>query len=353
MAGTAKKRSNILMYTLLILAFGLAIIAFFGYEKYNWVFAPNVVEKPNNTFIQIPTNAKFGNVVTQLFEEGIIKDTISFKWLSNRMKFNQRKMRPGRYEIKSGWSNYELIRHLRSGTQATVKVILSTGRLPEDVAGKASTFIEADSTGIAELFFDKSFLTSKDLSYETVMSIFIPNTYEFYWNTSAQDFFNKMLKEHDKFWAKEDRLVKAEAINMKPAEVYTLASIIERETNNNKEKTRMAGVYMNRLRRGIPLQADPTCVFATRDFTTKRVTDKHTKFDSPYNTYMYAGLPPGPISMASISSIDAVLNAEDHDFIYFCAKGDGTGSHNFAKTLRGHSNNANIYARNLRKRGLR
>ena len=140
---------------------------------------------------------------------------------------------------------------------------------------------------------------------------------------------------------------------MTPAEIYTMASIVEKETNQNQEKKRMAGVYLNRIKQGILLQADPTCVFATRDFTTRRVTNYHTQFDSPYNTYMYPGLPPGPIAMASIASLDAVLNAENHAYIFFCAKGDGSGLHNFAKTLTGHNQNAATYKRNLRKRGKR
>lgn len=162
-----------------------------------------------------------------------------------------------------------------------------------------------------------------------------------------------MIKEHDKFWAKNNRKEKADAMERSPEEVYALASIVEKETNNISERPRMAGVYLNRLRIGMPLQADPTSVFATKDFTTKRVTDYHTTFDSPYNTYMYRGLPPGPIAMSSIASIDAVLNSEDHKYLYFCAVGDGSGSHNFAKTLTQHNQNAAIYRSNLKKRGRR
>ena len=162
----------------------------------------------------------------------------------------------------------------------------------------------------------------------------------------------RMIKEHKRFWNKNGRSKKARALKMKPEEVYTLASIVEKETLATKEKPRMAGVYLNRLEIGMRLQADPTCVFATRDFGTARVTNYHLKFDSPYNTYLYAGLPPGPISMASISSLDAVLDAEDHDYLYFCAKGDGSGLHAFAKTLSGHNQNAAKYRANLKKRGF-
>lgn len=348
-----KKRSKLFTYLLLFLALGIGIAAVIGYEKYHWVFSPNVPDELKENYINIPSNTSFSDLVDILHKDNLLKDTASFVWLSNRMNFRRNKVRSGKYKIKPGWSNYDLIKHLRSGQQVTVKLVLSTGRLPEDVAKKAATFIEADSSDIAALIFNESYLKEKGFDYETIMSAFIPNTYEFYWNTNAKKFFDKMISEHDKFWNKDDRKLKAEAINMSPKEIYTLASIIERETNQNKEKKRMAGVYLNRLRRNIPLQADPTCVFATRDFSTKRVTNKHTQFDSPYNTYMYAGLPPGPISMASISSIDAVLNAEEHEYIYFCAKGDGTGYHNFARTNREHEKNAAIYRKNLRKRGKR
>ena len=161
-----------------------------------------------------------------------------------------------------------------------------------------------------------------------------------------------MKKESNTFWSKSNREEKRKELNLTRAEVYTLASIIEKETNQNSEKPRMAGALVNRLNINMLLQADPTAVFATRDFETKRVWDKHTKFDSPYNTYMYAGLPPGPIAMASIASIDAVLNYEKHKYLYYCAKGDGSGLHNFALNLSGHNQNIRVYKNNLRKRGL-
>jgi UPF0755 protein len=222
-----------------------------------------------------------------------------------------------------------------------------------NVAAKAARFIEPDSLAIVTLLQDEAYLDSIGYSRETLQSIFIPNTYQFFWNTSPRGFVERMLKEHDRFWSKNRRRAKAERLGLTPEEVYTLASIIEKETLNNDEKKRMAGVYLNRLQRGMLLQADPTAVFATRDFDTPRVLYYHTEFDSPYNTYRYPGLPPGPIAMASIASIDGVLNAEDHDYIFFCARGDGSGYHNFAETMAGHSRNIRVYQENLRKRGLR
>ena len=329
----------------------LFILGLFIYFKF--VGAPAVPRGLEDYYVQIPTNSTFEEVMDILEKKGVLKDRKMFILLAERMKYKRGSMRAGRDELQPGWSLIEMIRHLRGGTQAPVDVILTNERLPENVAAKAARFIEPDSVDILGLFQDEAYLRSIGYTSETLMSLFIPNTYEFYWNTSPKAFVERMIKEHDAFWEKENRLKKAEALGMTPQEVYTLASIVEKETLVNNEKPRMAGVYLNRLRTGMRLQADPTAVFARRDFDTPRVTHYHTKFDSPYNTYLYTGLPPGPISMASISSIDAVLNAEKHDYIFFCAKGDGSGLHAFAKTLPAHNDNVAEYKRNLQKRGLR
>ena len=268
-----------------------------------------------------------------------------------KMAYKKDKMRAGRFEVQPGWSNRDLIQHLRTGEQAPVNVVLNNERLPEEVAGKVARFIEADSLALLYTFRDPAFLAEIGYQPETLMSIFIPNTYSMYWNTDAQGFVRKMVKEHDAFWAKNDRLEKAKAWGLNELQVYTLASIVERESNFNAERPTIAGVYLNRLKIGMRLQADPTCVFATRDFGTHRVTDYHTSFDSPYNTYIYKGLPPGPISMASISSLDAVLNAEKHDYLYFCARPDDSGTHTFAVTYAAHLVNAARFQEYVRKRG--
>ena len=304
-------------------------------------------------YVYIPTGASFDQVVDTLRTKGIVRDELIFRQLSEYMKYKREPMRSGRYLIRGGMNIIQLIRKLRGGEQVAVRVVLTNERLPEDVAGKVAEKLEADSASFMQLFTDRLYLDSLGYSPETLMSIFIPNTYEFYWDTPPQGFLQRMIREHDRFWEQNGRLEKAKALRMDPAEVYTLASIVEKETLANKEKPRMAGVYLNRIRQGIPLQADPTAVFARRDFETARVTDYHTKFDSPYNTYMYRGLPPGPIAMSSIESIDAVLNAEKHDYLYFCAIGDGSGLHAFAKTLAQHNQNAQRYRDNFRKRGLR
>lgn len=337
--------------TLLVLA--LALIGTGLYLYSTFIAGSAVPEGLESYMVKIPTNSSFEEVVALLEKKNFIQEEQAFRILADRMAYKRNPMRPGRYELQAGWSNIELIRHLRNGPQAPVDVVLHNERLISEVAGKAARFLEQDSLAFLHLMQDRAYLTEIGYTPETLMSLFIPNTYELYWNTTPEGFMERMIKEHDRFWGNKDRENKASQKEMTPEEVYTLASIVGRETLVGAEKPRMAGVYLNRLRIGMPLQADPTAVFARRDFSAARVTDYHTKYDSPYNTYLYAGLPPGPISMASISSIDAVLEAEDHDFLYFCAKGDGSGLHAFARDLPAHNRNAAIYRANLRKRGLR
>ncbi len=327
------------------------IVAWWTYHRY--VTGARIPADLKAYVIQIPTGSSFEEVSNLLQEKGFLKEPGLFEALAERMNYIKNPMRSGQYEVKPGWNTVQLVRHLRSGKQKPVKVVLNNERLTENVAAKLARFIEADSAEIWQLFQDKDYLQEIGYTEETLMSLFIPNTYEVFWNTSPKNFMDRMIKEHERFWRQKSRLTKAKALQLEPWEVYTLASIVEKETLKNKEKPKMAGVYLNRLEQDILLQADPTSVFARRDFNTRRVTHYHTKFDSPYNTYMYKGLPPGPIAMSSISSIDAVLDAEDHDYIYFCAKGDGSGLHNFAKTLSAHNQNAAIYRANIRKRGLR
>ncbi len=344
-------KKRIFWYAGLILLSVLLVAA--GFVYYRFMIRTAVPAGLETYRVTIPTNAAYEAVEAQLVEQGILEDTVVFRMLARRMNYVRNPMRAGRYAVKPGWSMIRLIRHLRGGPQEPVKVVLTNERLVEDVAGKVAHVLEPDSLDFLALFRNRAFLDQIGYRPETLMSLFIPNTYELYWNTGPEDFVERMQREHEKFWNRQDRTKKAAALEMTPAEVYTLASIVEKETLRGEEKKRMAGVYLNRLEKGMLLQADPTVVFATRDFSTGQVTYRHLEIDSPYNTYRYPGLPPGPISMASISSIDAVLNAETHDYLYFCARGDGSGLHAFAKTLRGHNQNKASYQRNLRRRGLR
>ena len=331
----------------------LVMGAIIGYPLYKTYFLPNVPSSLEKQEVLLSTGWNFDQVLQHLHQEGFVQDSATFRSAAKRMNYIKDNMRSGRFLIQPGWTNVDLIRHLRGGKQAPVDVVLTTERMIENVAAKAARFIEPDSVTLLTAFRKPENLEKFGFTEETLMAMFIPNTYEFFWNTTPEKFLERMHKEYQKFWETNDRMAKAEAQDLTPAEVYTLASIVEKETLQNAEKRRMAGVYLNRLEVNMKLQADPTSVFATKDFTTKQVTDYHTNFDSPYNTYRYAGLPPGPIAMASISSIDAVLNREDHKYYYFCAKGDGSGFHNFAKNLTAHNQNARIYRANLRKRGLR
>lgn len=345
-----KKR---LLYLLgLLLVIGVVGIAYL-YQRFI-VRASVPSGLPESAYVVlIPTGSNFEQVMDSLTAHGLVRDEPLFRQLSDRMNYRRDPMRAGRFRLQPGMRMHEMIRHLRGGKQEPVDLVLTNERLPENVAAKAARFIEPDSLALLTFFRESDYIAELGYTPETLMSLFIPNTYEFFWNTSPRGFVERMQQEHERFWASSNRRKKAEQLGMTPAEVYTLASIVEKETLRNDEKRRMAGVYLNRLQKNMLLQADPTSVFATRDFATKRVTNYHTEFDSPYNTYRYKGLPPGPIAMASIASIDAVLTAENHDYLFFCAKGDGSGYHNFARTLAQHNRNAQIYRQNLKARGLR
>ena len=346
-------QSNKSSSRLIILGLVLAALlggAYFAWQPIKGFWFPAVPSNLEDPYVCIPTGASFDDVVKILKQNDILKDEHNFRWLADQMKYRKDKMRAGRFKVEPGWTNRQLIQHLRTGEQAPVKVVLNNERLLEEVAGKVSRFIEADSLELLGTFRDKALLQEIGYSDQTLMTAFIPNTYEMYWNTDPKGFVLKMVKEHAKFWDKDNRRAKAQAQGLNEMQAYTLASIVERETNANIEKPTIAGVYLNRLRIGMKLQADPTSVFATRDFTTRRVTDYHTNFDSPYNTYMYKGLPPGPISMASIPSIDAVLNPETHKYLYFCAKPDESGTHAFAATFAAHKVNATRFQTYARQR---
>ncbi len=345
-----KKRLLIILGA--IVAVGLVAATYF-YKKYNQGGRVPIDLPEASQIIQIPTGSTFEEVLQILTQKGIVEDPVIFSQLADYLEYRENPMRPGRFKIEPGISLTKLVKGLQSGKQATINVVLTNERLLEDVAAKVARFIESDSLAIINMLHNDIEIAEVGYTRDNLMSLFIPNTYNFFWNTSPEGFLQRMVKEHDQFWKAKNRLTKAKKLGLSTKEVYTLASIVEKETLRNDEKRRMAGVYYNRLQQGMRLQADPTAVFATRDFDTPRVLNKHINFDSPFNTYKYKGLPPGPITMTSISSIDAVLNVENHDYVYFCAKGDGSGYHNFAKSLEQHNINAATYVANLKKRGLR
>jgi UPF0755 protein len=304
----------------------------------------------NEAFITIPTGSSFRDVTTELYSHGLIINRKNFELVARLKKYDQ-SVKPGRYRLTDDMNNLQLVRLLRSGIQTPVKVIFNNIRTPDQLAGRISRQIEADSTSLITLFNDSAYLDSLGVTRSSLFTVIIPNTYELYWNTSARAFISRMKRESEKFW-EGPRSLKLSQINMNRHEVITLASIVEKETNKTDEKARVAGVYINRLKNGWLLEADPTLVFAHGDFEIRRVLSSHKQIDSPYNTYKNKGLPPGPICLPSIASIDAVLNYEDHNYMFFCAREDFSGYHNFARTLEQHNLNAWKYQQALNRRNI-
>ena len=339
-----KKKKIIIICVIVVVLATLAIVILAGLRKYRTIKKPNVVTPNQAEFsLYIPTGANFEQVKDSLYAHGLISDHNSFEWWATQKDYPNH-VKPGRYVLKNGMSNQQLCNMLIGGNQSPVKVTFNNMRDIPMLAGRISQQIEADSIEIVAYLNNDTLLSELGFNPQTIPALFLPNTYEFYWNTDAAQFVEKMKNEYDKYW-NEERLAKAKEIALSPVQVSTLAAIVDKETNKTDEMARIAGVYLNRLRNGWLLQADPTLVFAVGDFELKRVLNVHKEVESPYNTYKYPGLPPGPICIPSLASINAVLNAEKHN--YFCAKEDFSGYHNFAKTLTEHNRNAERYQRAL------
>ncbi len=323
------------------------LLTTFGFYTYQLIQTPNILVEKEDRALLIPYGATFKDVQNKLYDEHYVQDLISFSFLAKLMGYDEN-VKAGRYILKSDMTNLQAIKLLRSGSQTPLNITFNNVRLKEDLAEKLCSNIAADKDKFLALLNDTAVINSYGFNPNTITAMFIPNTYEVYWTISEKELLDKMKTEYDKFW-NEERLAKAESINMTPSEVSTLASIVESESKKRDEQPRVAGVYINRLNRGMALQADPTLVFAAGDFTITRVLNEHKEIDSPYNTYKYAGLPPGPINIPSISAIDAVLNYESHKYLYFCAKEDFSGYHNFATNLTQHLNNARRYQQALNR----
>lgn len=315
---------------------------------YNYAFK-NVVKKNGEIFIT--TGENFKTVATDLLNEGYIKDTSDYIKMAEQ--FDAVNIKPGKFTLKEGLTYKDLFRIIVGGIQTPVKVTFNNIRDDKKLASVISKQIEADSVDIISAIRNDSLISSLGFEKESIMGLFIPNTYEFYWNTSAEQFLKKMKIEYDRFWKSSSREEKLKNSGLTKKEVATLASIIIEETKYNAEMPRIAGVYLNRIRIGMPLQADPTVKFALGDPTIRRVLLRHLEVVSPYNTYKNRGLPPGVITIPPIVAIDAVLNAEKHKYLYFCADSSLSGKHMFARTLREHSRNARKYAAELNRRGIR
>ncbi|MDG1716330.1 MAG: endolytic transglycosylase MltG [Saprospiraceae bacterium] len=331
----------------------VSMTAGMAYFAYTIIYSPNVPSSLEETSFNLPHGTDFKALTKLLSDKGIIEDVSSFKMVSKIMKFDTRRNISGRFEIVPGWSNRELISLLRANKQVTINVTINSVRLISDMADKVSQYIEPDSLTLLNYLTDEDNLLEWGYTTETILSLFIPNTYQFYWDTSPEKFVKRMQTEHDKFWNTKNRKENIAKHGLTPSEAYTLASIIQKETTNPKEMKTISGVYHNRLKQGIALQADPTVVFGVGDFTIRRVLNKHLEHPSPYNTYIHLGLPPGPIYMPTLSSLDAAIFPEDHKYIFFCAKPGYDNEHSFAKTLSQHNRNARIYHSWLNKEGIK
>jgi len=342
---------KILKIIAVLLLISLIVGGAAGYYLYQQIYVPNISEQKKEYELFIPTGAKFQQVVDSLSKNKILKKTSSFEWVAQQMNY-ENKIFPGRYIIKRGWNNRELVNLLRSGEQTPLNLTINNIRTKEQLVSLVGQKLEADSVKFAQFLNDSTALAAINFTPENVISVFVSDTYEFWWNTNEKQFFDRMLKEYNKFWT-EKRVAQAKERNLTPFEAITLAAIVEEETLKTDEMPRVAGVYLNRLRKEWPLQADPTVKFAVGDFTLRRILKKHLEIESPYNTYLNVGLPPGPIRIPMKKAIEAVLDSETHKYMFFCAKEDFSGYHNFAVTLREHNINARKYQRELNRRKIK
>jgi UPF0755 protein len=314
-----------------------------GYAAWQ-VFGPTV-SAPESKYFYIKTGTAYNDVRQSLIDQQIISNTFFFDLVSKQLKY-PRLVKAGRYPVKNGSSLFRLIRMLRSGNQLPVNLVINKLRLKEDLAQKIAAQFECDSASVMEVLTDPETLKKFNVNENTLMTMVIPNTYSMLWNASPKKIMDKLYNEKEKFWNTE-RQAKAKAINLTPVQVYSMASIVEEETNKEEDKGLIASVYLNRINSGMKLQADPTVKFAMKDFGLKRILYKHLSYDSPFNTYVYTGIPPGPICTPSVKTIDAVLNAPQTTYIYFVAKPDFNGYSNFASTYAQHQVYAKAYQQAL------
>ena len=331
----------------------VVVASLYGYMMYKNIFSPNTAFAENEVYVYIPTDSDYNQALEII--KPYIKDLEHFVSTAEKKSYVAN-VKSGRFLFKKGMNNNDLVNALRNNL--ALNLAFNNQERLEDLAGRIGSQIEADSTSLMQSFTDETFLKEQNMTRENVLSMFIPNSYEFFWNTSADKFRDRMAKEYRKFWTPE-RVAKAEAQNLTPLQVSALASIVHKETVKTDERPRVAGVYLNRLNRGIKLEADPTVIFAVKsnanDFTIeiKRVLYKDLETDSPFNTYKYEGLPPGPIAMPDVTALEAVLNPEKHNYIFFCASVTNFGYHEFAVTAAQHEANRRKYVAWISKQGIK
>lgn len=316
-----------------------------------YFFMDSFSKVEETTYVYIDDNDDIDSVCAKLSPIANAHALMAFQTMARHGGYAE-KIRTGRYAIVHGENTITIYRHLKNGHQEPVMLTIPESRTTDRLAGALGKKLMVDSTALAICLRDNDFCQRWGYDTATIACMFVPNTYEVYWNTTIEHLMDRMKKEHQRFWNNE-RQAKAQVIGLTPNEVCTMASIIDEETANNAEKPMIAGMYLNRLKIGMPLQADPTVKYALQDFALKRIYHDMLTYNSPYNTYKNIGLPPGPIKIASVAGIDAVLNRVDHDYLYMCAKEDFSGTHNFAKTYSEHLKNAAKYSKALNERGIK
>ena len=341
------KRGRLILLALLLV---LGVGGYIGWQVYKCVFGPGPRFEDGDRIVLIPTGSGLDQVIDSLKAQGLVADEQSFRLLADRKKYGA-KVKPGRYRVKSGISLNGLINMLRSGEQEPVRITFNNIRTLPEFAAKVAPYIEADSLELIRAIRDPGTIEKLGLRPETMISLFIPDTYELWWTDTPAELIDRMATEYRRFWNPE-RQARGKAIGLGQGEVSTLASIVQAETAKPDEAPIIAGVYLNRLRINMPLQADPTLKFALGIDSLNRVLDRDKLVDSPFNTYTRTGLPPGPINMPEPRYIDAVLNPAKHDYLYFCARETLDGYSNFAKTYEQHLVNARRYQRALNERGI-
>ncbi len=338
-------KRNILVGAIVVFSTLVSSFAFYGYQV---LFTPNfLTETDGDKPFIIEKGATFKDVQNSLYDNGYVTDLVSFSFLAKLMSYDEA-VKPGYYIIREDMSNIDAIRMLRAGLQVPVDITFSNIRLMSELPEKLSKNLMMSEQELEALLLNDSVAEAYGFTKQTFISMFIPNTYEVYWTITGKAFLDRMKDEYTRFWS-DQRKEKAEALGMTPIQISTLASIVQAETIKKEESATIAGLYLNRLKQGMPLQADPTVKFAIGDFAIQRLLIKDLEIDSPYNTYRKAGLPPGPINMPTIQNIDAVLNYEKHKYLYMCAKEDFSGNHAFATNLVDHNENARRFQNALNK----
>ncbi len=336
----------------ILLVGGTIAVIFFGLVMGITMFIKNASVSQDYVLFIYPKES-YPQIKTKLLQAGVLEksDEKIFDFLASLLKYPAL-VKAGKYEIKKGTTFLSLIRTLRSGAQTPVKVVIPSKRNTEEILKHAAGYFYFNTDSLQAELEKGALYDTTEFNEYSVLGMFLPNTYEFYWTTTPSKFLRRMLSEYRKFWNKQERKRKAEKIGLSPIEIITIASIVQEETVRKNEYSRVAGVYINRIKKGMKLQADPTVRFALQNFSLRRILLEHLKFDSPYNTYLYEGLPPGPINNPYPQVIDAVLNYEKHDYLFFCASPRLDGSHLFARTYAEHQRNAKKYQTTLNKKRI-